>query len=86
MGTSTIETTYRCSDDCRMEGCPGHSGRLYHQSTADAYTFDMDGRILHFERGELEAMVGMLRDLGRHRLDAIQIAPPSTEGGEDGSC
>jgi len=67
-----------------MEGCPGHAGQLTHQSITDAYMFVMDGRILHFERGELEAMVGMLRDLGQHRFDAIQIAPPTSDGGDDG--
>lgn len=48
-----------------------HEGRLIYQSTSDAYQFDMNGRTLYFERGELDAMIELLRSLGR--VDAVQV-------------
>ena len=70
---ATIQRTikYRCSDDCVMSGCPGHEGELLYQSTSDAYTFNMNGRELSFERGELDAMLDLLRSLNRH--DSVQV-------------
>ena len=66
------EIAYRCSDDCRMSGCPGHVGKLRYQSTADSYCFQMGARPeLHFEAGELQAMIDLLRSL--NRVDAIQV-------------
>lgn len=74
MSTSQLSIEYRCSNDCRMEGCPGHTGELNYQSTADAYTFDMNGRELHFERGELEAMLVLTQELSDLRADAVSPA------------
>ncbi len=65
--------TYRCSDDCEMSCCPGHTGILFYQSTSDAYSFSLNGRILHFERGELQALLDLLRSLDR--IDAVQVGP-----------
>lgn len=65
MATIEREMTYRCSDDCVPSGCPGHKGRLVYQSTADAYMFVMNGRELHFERGELDAILDLLKQLRR---------------------
>lgn len=62
---------YRCSDDCEMSGCPGHTGILFYQSASDGYSFSLNGRILHFERGELQALVDLLRSLDR--IDAVQV-------------
>lgn len=56
---------YRCSDDCQPSGCPGHEGRLTYQSCSDAYKFVMNGRESHYERGELEAMLHLLKLLDR---------------------
>ena len=64
---------YRCSDDCAMSGCPGHEGELRYSSVSDTYTFNMNGRELHFERGELEAMLDLLRNLSQIRADAVEI-------------
>jgi len=74
MSTTELSIEYRCSNDCRMEGCPGHIGKLNYQSTADAYTFDMAGRKLHFERGELEALVVLAQRLSDLRVDAVSPA------------
>lgn len=77
MATIEREVTYRCSDDCMPSGCPGHKGRLVYQSTADSYMFNMNGMELHFERGELDAMISLLSQLGR--VDCVQV-PPNVQG------
>ncbi|WP_313114956.1 hypothetical protein [Stenotrophomonas indicatrix] len=56
-----------------MSCCPGHTGILFYQSTSDAYSFSLNGRILHFERGELQALLDLLRSLDR--IDAVQVGP-----------
>jgi len=56
-----------------MSGCPGHLGILSYQSTSDAYGFSLNGRILHLERGEMQAVVDLLRSLDR--IDAVQVGP-----------
>lgn len=71
MATNVRVLQYRCSDDCEMSGCPGHEGTLTHYSVTDGYVFNMAGRELHFERGELEAILQLLRDLDR--VDAVRV-------------
>ena len=71
MATVTREITYRCSDDCLMAGCPTHQGKLMYHSVSDVYEFSMNDKKLVFERGELAAMIQLLRDLDR--ADAVQI-------------
>lgn len=71
MATIAREITYRCSDDCVMSGCPGHNGTLIYQSVSDSYTFYMADRELHFERGELDAMIKLIRMLDRD--DAVSL-------------
>lgn len=71
---STIIKTikYRCSDDCKISGCPSHEAVLAYQSVSDAYSFENGkGEIYYFERGELESFITLLKEL--NRLDAIQI-------------
>lgn len=70
MATVERKIIYRCSDDCRWGGCPSHVGKLTFQSTSDAYMFDMDGKVMHFERGELDAMLRLLKSLGR--VDSVK--------------
>lgn len=72
MSTSELSIEYRCSNDCRMEGCPGHTGKLSYQSTSDAYSFDMGGFKIHFERGELGAVLKLIAELAEYRYDAVQ--------------
>lgn len=63
MGTDRTWTEYRCAQDCKMCGCPGHHGELAHNRTVDGYSFNMDGREMYFEHGELEAMIQLLKQL-----------------------
>jgi len=67
------ELAYRCSDDCEASGCPSHIGRLEYQSCADAYTFTMNGKLMHLERGELDAMIRLLKSLNRADSASISV-------------
>lgn len=77
MATIEREVLYRCSDDCIPKGCPWHKGLLTYQSTSDSYTFNINGRELHFERGELDAMILLLKLLGR--VDCAQVTMNSNK-------
>jgi len=59
MATARRELTYRCSDDCKQSGCPTHNGVVEHNTISDTFTFNMNGRVLCFERGEMDAMVAL---------------------------
>lgn len=63
--------SYRCYDDCRPQGCPTHVATLEVQTTSQAYTFNLDGRELYFERGELEALLDLIVIIGR--VDCVTI-------------
>lgn len=72
MATITHTLSYRCSNDCKMEGCPSHEAKLIYQSCSDAYTFENGkGETKYFERGELEALIILLK--GLDRADAIDV-------------
>jgi hypothetical protein len=72
MGTIIRKKTYRCSDDCRQSGCPGHEAIFTYQSVSDAYVFENGkGETKYFERGELEAFIELLK--GLDRADAVQV-------------
>jgi hypothetical protein len=43
MATRRISTTYRCWDDCKPEGCPGHTIELKAGNTWDYGSFTVDG-------------------------------------------
>ena len=71
MATIKWQLTYRCFDDCLQSGCPTHEATLEVQTTSQAYTFNLDGRELYFERGELEAMIELIEKIDR--VDCITI-------------
>lgn len=35
-----IEMPYRCDNDCRYQGCPGHYAKMRYHSTTDLFTVD----------------------------------------------
>ena len=70
MSTIELSVEYRCSDDCRMEGCPGHTATLTYQSTSDAYTFDINGQKIALERGAMAALLKLSAQLAEIRADA----------------
>lgn len=65
------QLTYRCYDDCKQAGCPTHEATLEVQTTSQDYTFNLDGRELFFERGELEALLDLIVIIGR--VDCVTI-------------
>lgn len=71
MSTTELSVEYRCSDDCRMEGCPGHTARLTYQSTSDRYSFDINGQKITLERGAMAAMFMLSGKLAEFRHDAV---------------
>ena len=71
MTTIRRELTYRCYDDCKSQGCPTHVATLEVQTTSQAYTFNLDGRELYFERGELEALLDLIALVDR--VDCVTI-------------
>jgi hypothetical protein len=38
------EVTYRCTNDCRQEGCPGHTMRLSFCRSSDTVAVEIDGK------------------------------------------
>ncbi len=34
---------YKCFNDCRQEGCPGHKLRVVHHNTSDVMRVEVDG-------------------------------------------
>ena len=77
MTTIKREITYRCYDDCKPQGCPTHVATLEVQTTSQAYTFNLDGRELYFERGELEVMLDLIALVDR--VDCVDIFLPKEE-------
>jgi hypothetical protein len=49
MGANYTETiTYRCYNDCRMEGCPGHTVRFKGKhGGVEIETLNVDGSVKH---------------------------------------
>lgn len=72
MSTGELSIEYRCSNDCRMEGCPGHTATLTYQSTSDAYMLDINGQELALEPGGMKALLQLVTDLSEYRVDAVQ--------------
>jgi len=72
MATVTRTKKYHCYNDCKQEGCPEHEAKLDFQSTSNFYTFDNgNGEVRHFEEGELQVFIDLLKSLGR--ADAVDI-------------
>lgn len=44
MGTLKNEKIYKCFNDCRMDGCPGHKMTSIIQTTSDVLIVDIDGK------------------------------------------
>ena len=42
------EIPYRCSSDCRQEGCPGHTIREVFDRSMDIYSFEIDGKAEYY--------------------------------------
>ncbi len=71
MATLEVETTYRCLDDCAPQGCPKHKASLTYQSVSDSYNFTLGCKTIELSRGEIDAVMALLRMLDR--VDAVQV-------------
>lgn len=71
MANIKLQTTYTCKDDCEHGGCPRHLATLEYQSCSDAYKFVLGHKVVHFERGELEAVISLLRSIDR--TDSVNV-------------
>ena len=74
MGTIQLKKVYRHSEDCLQTGCPSHEATFTYQSTSDAYTFDTGcGRIICFERGELEVFLSLLSQMNERNACCVDV-------------
>lgn len=71
MANIKLQTTYICKDDCEHGGCPHHLATLEYQSCSDAYKFVLGHKVVHFKRGELEAVISLLRSIDR--TDSVNV-------------
>ena len=61
MSTQILDTTYRCADDCRFEGCPGHALRLRKHHTSDVWEAVVDGEsVVLKDRRFFEALAELI--------------------------
>jgi hypothetical protein len=56
----TREVEYRCINDCRESGCPGHKMRISYCRTSDTVSVEIDGKSEHCFDGN---SFGALRQL-----------------------
>ena len=66
MGTFTVKReNHRCMDDCRQEGCPGHTLELTYQTCADVVLLEKDGEeVVGLDFGEFETFLQMCCEIG----------------------
>jgi len=49
---------YKCFNDCRMEGCPGHQLQIEYFNTADTVNLFIDGELrICFDDNQFEALL-----------------------------
>lgn len=51
------EIQYHCSNDCRQEGCPGHTVQVIHHYTSDTVSVSIDGKASYYDASEWWAML-----------------------------
>ncbi len=52
------EIKFKCFNDCRQEGCPGHAVRAVHSNTSDTLSFEIDGKAEYwFDYNTFKAMI-----------------------------
>jgi len=64
MATIQESHLYRCWDDCRFEGCPGHTVTFTYQNTADVFRMRVDDHEPHYiDLNVLPLLVDFLKGL-----------------------
>lgn len=67
MSTYTLKKDFQCYEDCRMQGCPGHSAELVYYSTTDGlhYTTSNDQKIRGMS--DIQTLLALLAELAPNR-------------------
>lgn len=81
MSTGRYERTYRCLDDCQMQGCPTHIASLEFQSTSTTLSFydGQGGRFIGWP-SEFEALVSMLVECAGWRGEVEELLDTALKG------
>ena len=73
MGNIKHKSTFRCSDDCRMEGCPSHELKISIQTCSDIMDVEIDGkRWFNSEVGQWRALIKALKEIDYIFFDTNQ--------------
>lgn len=65
MSTWNLETTYRCSDDCKQSGCPSHKLKLSYNNTSESFSLLADGKyVFGGDINLLESFLELLKHVG----------------------
>jgi hypothetical protein len=77
MATVVRKKKYRCTDDCRQSGCPGHEAELVFQSTSMIYSYDkgQGGQTYFFDDASLQTLIDLLWKLKKSRADMVDLIP-----------
>lgn len=64
MSSQAISRSVHCGNDCRQEGCPGHTLELEHDHASDTVTVNLDDQhYVTFDKVHWRALVNMEREL-----------------------
>jgi len=67
---------FKCFNDCKMQGCPGHTLRLVRHNTSDTFSVEIDGKAeYHFDPTVLDLITKLYRE---------QFSPAPHSGEEGG--
>jgi hypothetical protein len=74
MGTTKLERSYHCHDDCLPQGCPGHIATFEYESVSDSLHFSNGkGQEIYMNPPEIEAFLSMMYVLGEARTEIESI-------------
>lgn len=60
MSSQSISLPYRCVDDCRYEGCPGHTLNMRYRNSSDTFSYwvdDKEGQRVYIDGNALMTLV-----------------------------
>ena len=64
------EISFRCSDDCKQAGCPGHKMTVFIQTTSDVMIVQIDGKdFIIADPYEWSALKKLLKEINYYNFD-----------------
>lgn len=72
MSTIKIDTPYKCDNDCKISGCPGHILHAEYQSTSDIYSFHIDDNkeaLFYSDRNKMVAILSAIHEFAFRRVE-----------------